>query len=63
MSAAAMGIVAAPSRVATLVLVSGIAAVVLGGIATVWDVRTGHAGAKSAWGDVATSDGTSSDGD
>jgi len=27
----------------------GIAAVLLGGVATVWDVRTGHSGAKSVW--------------
>lgn len=29
-----------------------VASVLLGGIATVWDVRTGHSGAKAAWGDV-----------
>jgi hypothetical protein len=34
------------------ILPLGIAAVVLGGVATVWDVRTGHAGAKAAWQDV-----------
>jgi hypothetical protein len=37
-----------------VMLVVGVAAIVAGGLATTWDVRTGHAGAKSAWEDVAT---------
>jgi hypothetical protein len=56
-----VGIVARSSRIPTLVIVAGIGAVILGSIATVWDVRTGHAGAKSAWGDVATSKNASSE--
>ncbi|CAN5463722.1 hypothetical protein BH09CHL1_BH09CHL1_17990 [soil metagenome] len=40
--------------VTRLVLGLGVVAVLLGGVATVWDVRTGHAGAKSAWNDVSS---------
>ena len=43
-------------------LALGVLAVLLGGVATVWDVRTGHAGAKSAWGDVASAPVTPSAG-
>jgi hypothetical protein len=38
-----------------LVLGLGIAAIIAGSVATVWDVRTGHAGAKSSWEDVVSS--------
>jgi hypothetical protein len=48
---------------AKLIVALGIAGILLGGIATVWDVRTGHAGAKSAWGDVGSQSGESSTGD
>lgn len=37
---------------AGLVLTLGLLSLALGAAATVWDVRTGHTGAKSAWGDV-----------
>ena len=30
----------------------GLVGILLGGVATVWDVRTGHAGAKSTWSDT-----------
>ena len=33
------------------------AAIIAGSAATVWDVRTGHAGAKSSWEDVVSSSG------
>lgn len=33
-------------------LVVCLVSVVLGGVATVWDVRTGHSGARSVWGDL-----------
>ena len=36
-----------------------VASVLLGGVATVWDVRTGHSGAKAAWGDVGDEPGQS----
>ncbi len=36
-----------------------VAAVVLGGVATVRDVRTGHSGAEAAWGDVGDEPGQS----
>jgi hypothetical protein len=32
-------------------LAFAVAAVILGGVATVWDVRTGHSGAKAVWAD------------
>jgi hypothetical protein len=31
------------------VLVAGVASILTGGFATVWDVRTGHSGAKAVW--------------
>jgi uncharacterized membrane protein len=40
------------NRLTRAILALGILAVVLGGVATIWDVRTGHAGAKSAWNGV-----------
>lgn len=46
-----------------IVLGIGIVGILLGGVATVWDVRTGHAGAKSAWGDVSSESTESGDGD
>lgn len=42
----------AQPTITKLVLGLGVLAVLLGGVATVWDVRTGHAGAKAAWSDV-----------
>lgn len=39
-------------RARTLLLGLGIAAIIAGSAASVWDVRTGHAGAKSSWEDV-----------
>lgn len=53
----------AQPRVMNLVLGLGILAVLLGSVATVWDVRTGHAGAKSAWGDVGSESTETGDGD
>jgi hypothetical protein len=44
-----------PGRLRSLVLGLGIAAIIAGSVATVWDVRTGHAGAKSSWEDVVSS--------
>lgn len=38
-----------PPAIFNLVVPIGIAAAILGGVATVWDVRTGHSGAKSVW--------------
>lgn len=43
-----------------LVFGLGVMATLLGGMATVWDVRTGHAGAEAAWEDVGSA---SSEGD
>jgi hypothetical protein len=39
------------SRLGGAILALGVCAAVLGGVATVWDVRAGHAGAKSVWSD------------
>lgn len=41
----------------------GVAAVLLGGMATVWDVRTGHSGAKSVWAEEGQESGTGATGD
>ena len=40
------------STLATGLTALGILAIVLGGVSTVWDVRTGHAGAKATWHDA-----------
>lgn len=52
---------ASPGGASRLILALGVAAVLLGGVSTVWDIRTGHSGAKSAWEDVATSNGGQTD--
>jgi len=41
-----------------LIVVIGVAAILAGSVATVWDVRTGHAGAQSSWEDVAAESGS-----
>jgi uncharacterized protein YqgC (DUF456 family) len=38
-----------PARLHTAMIALGIAAIVAGSVATVWDVRTGHTGAKATW--------------
>jgi len=45
-----------------VIVVLSIVGILLGGLATVWDVRTGHAGAKSAWNDVSGQSGESGSG-
>ncbi len=46
-----------------LLMPLGIAAVLLGGLATVWDVRTGHSGAKSVWAEEELTNGSGGGGD
>ncbi len=46
------------SGISRLIIVLGVAAILAGSAATVWDVRTGHAGARSSWEDVAAEPGS-----